>query len=106
MAESLIASRISVPHLLLTTPGHNVGGVGDAKNACGENVNRNLGLRLRALGIASNRASTDWFAFIVTMHGLVAAHPAPVKPANREPPPGVAVSATFVPSVNAVEQPP
>jgi hypothetical protein len=52
---------------------------------------------------ASNLASTVWSAFMVTVHGLVAPHPPPVKVVNPEPESGVAVSVTWVPSATVVE---
>ena len=46
----------------------------------------------------SNLALTLLSAFMVTVQGLVAPQPPPVKPAKVEPPVGVAVSVTRVPS--------
>src|SRR5205807_2086666 len=55
--------------------------------------------------VASNFASTVWSAFIVTVHGLLAPQPPPVKVVNREPAAGAAVNVTCVPSATVVLAP-
>jgi hypothetical protein len=51
----------------------------------------------------SNRASTFVSAFIVTVHGLVAPHPPPLKLPNVDPDAGVALRVICPPSATVVE---